>query len=97
MKYRFIEDPGHGWLEVPFHEVQELEIEKKISGCSYVGLLNGRLMIYLEEDCDASEFFKAYKEKHGVPPEHITIYQENTPIRKMKHYHNPDYKWEGGV
>jgi hypothetical protein len=55
--YRFIEDPGHGWLEVPVTELQALGIADKISGYSYVSR-DGRTA-YLEEDCDATKFIAA--------------------------------------
>ncbi|MDZ4263801.1 MAG: hypothetical protein U1B30_15900 [Pseudomonadota bacterium] len=54
-KYTFIADPGHGWLQVPLHEVRKLGIADKISACSYMS----SNMAYLEEDCDAPLFIKA--------------------------------------
>ena len=54
-KYKFIADPGHGWLEVPIKELIELGIVEKISPYSYI---KGEFA-YLEEDCDATEFAKA--------------------------------------
>lgn len=53
--YRFISDPGHGWLEVPMAEVRSLGILP--SPYSYVSP-DGQLA-YLEEDCDAALFIKA--------------------------------------
>lgn len=49
-EYRFIADPGHGWLVVPLAEVRASGA--KISPYSYI---NGD-MAYLEEDCDAGAF-----------------------------------------
>jgi len=57
MKYTFYEDPGHGWLAVSLHELHELKIIDKISGCSYVS--PDRQTVYLEEDCDLSTFLVA--------------------------------------
>ena len=38
MEYRFFSDPGHGWLEVPGHELAARGILKEISGLGYVSL-----------------------------------------------------------
>ena len=54
-KYRFIEDPGHGWLEVPAAEIAALGITDQISAFSYAGAGN----VYLEEDCDLAKFANA--------------------------------------
>ena len=72
-------DPGHGWLQVPLSIIAELGIAKDISTYSYT---DGRCA-YLEEDCDAGVFFRAFEEKHGAPPESVTQYKENTPIRNL--------------
>lgn len=48
MKYRFISDAGHGWLEVPVGEVRGLGIEDEISKYSYIN----EDYVYLEEDVD---------------------------------------------
>ena len=57
--YNYYSDPSHGWLKVLRSEVENLQIMNKISTCSY---MNGE-HIYLEEDCDASLFINAQKEK----------------------------------
>ncbi len=56
-KFRFIEDPGHGWLEVPMVVLEQLGIKDAISSCSYESV-NGKLA-YLEEDCDYATFIAA--------------------------------------
>ena len=76
MSYRFIEDPGHGWLEVDRAEVEALGIGSQVSSYSYIR----GTKVYLEEDCDASIFINA-KKAAGESVEYTTIYQENTPIR----------------
>jgi hypothetical protein len=81
-KYRFISDPGHGWLEVPIAEINRLKISGKISNYSYK---NGE-MAYLEEDCDASLFMKA-KLAQNESLEFFDIFQENTPIRGYRSFH----------
>lgn len=76
MKYRFFQDPGHGWLEVSKEEIDQLRLGKHISRFSYCH----RDKVYLEEDCDMPIFMKA-KEAAGDPVEFATIYEEHTPIR----------------
>lgn len=81
MKYRFIEDPGHGWLEVKRAEIERLGIAPKISRYSYS---HGE-MAYLEEDCDMGRFVEA-KHEAGEPVEWVRVYQENTPIRNYDNW-----------
>jgi len=50
--YTFYNDPGHGWLKVPFKTLVYLGIENDISAYSY---MYGNYA-YLEEDCDFSKF-----------------------------------------
>jgi hypothetical protein len=61
MKYEFFSDPGHGWLKVPFKEIERLGLIDKISSFSFVR--DG--YIYLEEDEDLSLFLDA---KYGDRP-----------------------------
>ncbi len=92
-KYRFIHDPGHGWLEVSLHELAELGIVNEISGYSYVS--PDRQTVYLEEDADLCTFLRAklgpYKGNEqawkGWHEENATSeYQENTFVRNLDHY-----------
>jgi hypothetical protein len=53
-KYKFIADPGHGWLRVPLGELQAFGLLEKISACSYLDNSNG--FAYLEEDCDLGHY-----------------------------------------
>ena len=63
-------DPGHGWLEVSPSDLKAVGLAlSDISGYSYKNRRGTRL--FLEEDCDASLFFKAYKEKHGAYPSYV--------------------------
>jgi len=82
MVYTFHTDPGHGWLEVPISELIELDIERRISCYSYVN----KDTAYLEEDCDAGVFIKAYEKKHGSRPECAERYAEHTFIRCLRHF-----------
>ena len=44
--FRFISDPGHGWLEVPRSLLSELGILEEITTYSY----QKKELVYLEED-----------------------------------------------
>ena len=62
LKITRFEDPGHSWFSVKRSLLAELNILDKISGCSYQ---KGQ-SVYLEEDCDAGIFFKAYIKKEAI-------------------------------
>ncbi len=81
MTYRFIEDPAHGWLEVPRAELDALGIAHKISRYSY----QRDDLVYLEEDCDFAIFDTA-KAVLGQPVKYIDLYQENTFVRNLPRY-----------
>ena len=81
MTYRFISDPGHGWLEVPRAELDSLGIAHKISEYSYQ---KGELA-YLEEDCDFAVFHAA-KAARAEPVQYSELYQENTFIRNLPRF-----------
>ena len=54
-------DPGHGWYRVSRELLFRMDLLDKISSFSYQ---KGN-WVYLEEDVDASIFFKRYKELFG--------------------------------
>ena len=83
VKRNFYTDPGHGWLEVKYSELKELEIEDKISSYSYIK----DDAVYLEEDCDAAVYFDAMKAK-GNEVEIIELVQldDYHEIRQYKSY-----------
>ena len=83
MKLKFIADPGHGWLEVPFNRLRELGITNCISQYSYYDMENKRA--YLEEDCDAGIFIMA-AEQAGIDVKVTEDYQENTFVRRLSNY-----------
>lgn len=82
MKFRFISDPGHGWVEVPMSLVALLGIAGKISKYSY---RRGEYA-YLEEDCDAAEFVQAMKAANfGYEIDYV--YEDATsPIRSYARF-----------
>ncbi|RMF14659.1 MAG: hypothetical protein D6757_05905 [Alphaproteobacteria bacterium] len=79
--FRYIQDPGHGWLEVPVSLLRELGIAEQITPYSY---LNGN-QAYLEEDKDMATFIRAMQTA-GKPVEIVAVYQEATPIRGFPSY-----------
>ncbi len=85
--YRFFSDPGHGWLEVDYHDLLELGIEGQISRYSY---RKGRL-VYLEEDCDFAVFLGAFQERFETSPLIAETYQDDTPIHNMQPYDTPRF------
>lgn len=76
--YRYIQDPAHGWIEVPLEELEN--IAYKISRYSYMNPKTGKA--YLEEDCDAAIFIKKLKDT-DTPYEIKEVYQENTFVRNL--------------
>jgi hypothetical protein len=61
--FRFVSDPGHGYLRVKLEDIAKYGVSKKISGYSFVS----SKFAYLEEDCDAPVFLKAVKEFGDTP------------------------------
>lgn len=76
-------DPGHGWIHVPLKTLHELNIEKEISSYSYVS----NTTAFLEEECDADVFIKAYEEKFDDKPK-FNVHHTNrySRIRSMECY-----------
>ena len=77
MKFTFHQDPGHGWLQVPLIEIARLGIGPKISRYSY---LKGD-SAYLEEDCDAPMFAKAFERAGGTLEIEAIEHADRCPIR----------------
>ena len=72
MTFQFYSDPGHGWLRVDLASAKAVGLEP--SSFSTYSYQQGH-WLYLEEDCDASVFVKAYMDKHNRPPvihEHVS-------------------------
>jgi hypothetical protein len=81
MEFRYISDPGHGWLEVPLSLVDTLGIRSEISHYSF---MNGN-MAYLEEDLDAGILLQALMDQ-GFKPKINDVYQEYTQIRNYTRF-----------
>ena len=87
MKKQFIfhEDGAHGWLEVSYKDVIDLNIQNEISEWSYINRTTEK--IYLEEDCDATLFLNEFKKQYGYKPEFLEgKWYEESPIRKLPCY-----------
>tara|TARA_R100001369_G_scaffold49770_1_gene76501 strand:- start:401 stop:778 length:378 start_codon:yes stop_codon:yes gene_type:complete len=59
---KFYFDSAHGWLEVQYEELKDLEILDRITHWSY---RDGE-KVYLEEDIDAGTYIDAVKEQQGL-------------------------------
>lgn len=59
-KFQFISDAGHGWLRVSRDDIRRLNIASQITGFSYLSK-----DAYLEEDCDAGTFIRAWCKANG--------------------------------
>lgn len=88
--YVFHEDPGHGWLEVPYQALKLLKIEDKVTGYSYIK----DQTVFLEEDLDAPLFIKSFLVHIGKSENDFAYfwticdrqYAHVTFIRNLKHY-----------
>lgn len=56
LEVNFYYDAGHGWYQVHVDYLKELGIADKISEYSYIS--RSGIYVYLEEDADATLFFK---------------------------------------
>jgi hypothetical protein len=71
--YNFYCDPGHGWMKVPFKDLERVNCDLlQISQYSY---RRGK-DAYLEEDCDAAVFFKAFENTFGRKPQ-LKVFHSN--------------------
>ena len=87
----FYTDPGHGWIEIPFKLIKEVDVV--LSTFSYAGFdMQGDPFVYCEEDGDANRAISALK-KAGYE---ITIVEKNSNhdsfIRGLARYFDQRYK-----
>jgi hypothetical protein len=75
----FHSDPGHAWLQVPLRTIDALGIAADISDYSY----RDRTNAYLEEDCDAWVFIRAFEKQHGCKPQFADKYSEESFVRSL--------------
>jgi hypothetical protein len=81
--YTYMTDPGHGWLSVPYSDLEELGLVDKISPYSYMNASR----VFLEEDGDMSMFLEAAA-RAGWKIEHKTTYSNRASCRSYGNY-NP--------
>ena len=77
--FKVYQDPGHGWIAVRIKVLAMLNLTP--SDFSQYSYIKGNT-VYLEEDDDASKFFKVWTEKFGKEPS--LIYKstnKSSPIR----------------
>lgn len=76
-------DSGHGWIAVKRKDLYELGVLNKITRYSY----QRGDTVYIEEDCDATTFIKAFKDKFGCEP-HLapSKYSHCSPIRSYDYF-----------
>jgi hypothetical protein len=80
--YRFWSDPSHGWLEVTSKDLAEVGLKTTdITDYSYVKETKDGVFYYLEEDCDAEKFLKAFRDKFKHDPKIKEFYTLVTAIR----------------
>jgi hypothetical protein len=82
--FTFIEDPGHGWLEVTTQDLALLGM--KCADFTRYSYRRGNTL-YLEEHCDAGRFIEAWRRKNGGTPELKNVYQSRTFIRDLPNIH----------
>jgi hypothetical protein len=69
--YSWRSDPSHAWLEVPLHEIKQLNILNNFSSCSYICEMRG--YAYLECDGDAALFLEHRQLGHNLQGDSITF------------------------
>ena len=85
-EYTFYEDPGHGWLAVPLTDLILLGLQCAVSEYSYYD--ESTDYVYLEEDCDAPRFVRAYKYDFGREPKCLYFREidRDSWIRRLPRY-----------
>ena len=84
-KYRYHQDPGHGWIQVTLDELKQAGVLHSITPYSYIDLRNE--IAYLEEDCDAATFVNAA----GITRDQIedVYHRGDCYIRRLPHFRVP--------
>ncbi len=67
-EFTFYNDPGHGWVEVDRTVLKWLSLNPSDFSANGQYVQRRGNKFYLEEDCDAPQFIRAYKEKTGLEP-----------------------------
>lgn len=80
--YKAVMDAGHGWVKVPYTDLVALGIENDISSYSYMT----QTSVWLEEDCDWSKFYDAYKAKFGEDMKYEVSNVDHSAVRNLPGY-----------
>lgn len=83
-KLMMFEDPGHAWCRVRRAEKLFQKVAHRISGCSYQ---RGQY-VYLEEDCDLGEYYKAIVAKGYEIEWKYNPAEKTSKIRGYEAYRN---------
>ena len=77
--FKMYSDPGHGWLAVRLTDLEDVGLTtESFSNYSY---RKGKT-VYLEEDCDADIFVRAWQKKFSAPIHLIEKFtNKRSPIR----------------
>lgn len=91
MTFTFYFDAGHGWLAVPMHTAASVGLsEGDFTSYSY---REGNVL-YLEEDCDAMTFVRAWEAEHGTILTHAVDHGRCSEIRNMARVQSRTYEDE---
>jgi hypothetical protein len=80
--FRAFSDPGHGWLRVPYSELERLDIADKITRYSYQKGDN----VFLEEDRDLTTFLEARKARNEPVKIQTVSIDRSSRIRSYESY-----------
>lgn len=81
MRFTLYFDAGHGWLAVTEEQAAMVGLsEGDFSAYSY----REGATLYLEEDCDALTFVRAWEAEHGTILTHAVDHGNWSPIRNME-------------
>ncbi len=100
-RFTFHDDPGHAWLEVTIADLEDVGLKPDdFSTFSYLRSFlkppTSATEMYLEEDCDAGKFIRAFEAKHGARPQFDELgVNEDSFIRSLPR--NPGKKRRFGI
>jgi hypothetical protein len=87
---KWIEDPGHCWLEVGYSDLADIGMGvSDFSRYSYVSA--SKQLVYLEEDSDAPKFISRHPQRSSdyfskLPTEYLTSTQQSyNKVRRCQH------------
>ena len=78
-RFKYIQDPGHGWIKVKKDLAQILGFQDQITSYSY----HDQDYYYLEEDCDAVLLINALKNKNIQYELDIAIIDNHSFVRSL--------------